>query len=46
MESLGSDTFYGDFMVKLIWKLSQDSVESDTFYEDLMLKLVWRLSAC
>ena len=39
-----SDTFYGDFIEKLVWRLSLDSMESDTFYGYFIGKLVWRLS--
>ena len=31
-------------MVKLVWRLSQDSLKSDTLYRNFMVKLVWRLS--
>ena len=39
-----SDTSYGDCMVKLVWRLSQDNMENDTFYGDFMIKLVGRSS--
>ena len=28
-----SDTFTGDFMSELVWKLSQDSMENDAFLQ-------------
>ena len=42
---LASETFYGDFIVKLSWGLSCDSMESDNLYGDFMAKLVWRLAS-
>ena len=30
-------------MVKLVWRLSRDSLKSDTFYGDFMVKLVWEI---
>ena len=38
-----SDTFYRDFMVKLVWRLSRDSMKSDAFNGDFMVTLVLRL---
>ena len=37
-----SDTFNGDFMVKLVCRLSRDSMESDTF---ILLLTEWEVSA-
>ena len=35
-----SDTFNGDFIVNLIWRLSRDIIEGDTFYRYFMVKLM------
>ena len=42
MESVESDTFYGDFMVKLVWRLS-GIFTGTTWSIKLPEWLVWRL---
>ena len=36
-ECIYSDTFYGDFMVTSVWRLSLDCIASDIFHGDLIV---------
>ena len=43
LPAVENDTFYGGFVVKLIWRMAGDSMESGNLFGDFMANLVWGL---